>query len=255
MSQRVVIGVLAVARSIVGHFKCSTLAYNLLNEIRECLDIPKHKLQQDEPARWNSTLFMLESIYEQKMALAAYSTEHGGITTLNCHQLDIIRQLIALLKPIEEVTKIIATNPACISAVIPLVKILKRMFNKHHDDAGIRTMKSEMLTSLECRFDGIEQIDELCVATILDPRFKHHFYMETETPQLTREYLIDNCNYTSGADEPPNKRARHDHTTTSEDNDSHHLAKYGSVLLNYWRKLGQLVMWEEELKEWWIIIY
>ena len=36
---------------------------------------------------------------------------------------------------------------------------------------------------------------------------------------------------------------------------SHHLAKYGSVLLNYWRKLGQLVMWEEGLKEWWIIIY
>ena len=152
MSQRVVIDVLAVARSIVGHFKRSTLAYNLLNEIRERLDIPKHKLQQDEPTRWNLTLFMLESIYEQKTALAAYSTEHGGITMLNSHQLDIIRQLIALLKPIEEVTKIISI----ISAVVPLVKILKRMFNKHHDDAGIRTMKSDMLTSLECRFDGIE---------------------------------------------------------------------------------------------------
>ena len=31
--------------------------------------------------------------------------------------------------------------------------------------------------------------------------------------------MFDNCNYTSGADEPPNKKARHDHTTTSEDND------------------------------------
>ena len=38
MSQRVVIGVLAVARSIVGHFKRSTLAYHLLDEIRERLD-------------------------------------------------------------------------------------------------------------------------------------------------------------------------------------------------------------------------
>ena len=190
MSQPVVIDVLAVARSIVGHFKRSTLAYHLLDEIRERLDIPKHKLQQDEPTRWNSTLFMLESIYEQKMALAAYATEHGGITMLNSHQLDIIRKLIALLKPIEEVAKMISTNSACILAVIPLVKILKRMLNKHDDDAGIRTMKSEMLTSLECRFDSIEQIDELCVATILHPRFKHHFFMETETQQLAREYLI-----------------------------------------------------------------
>ena len=264
MSQRVVIDVLAVARSIVGHFKRSTLAYNLLDEIRECLDIPKHKLQQDEPTQWNLTLFMIESIYEQKTALAAYSTEHGGITMLNSYQLDIIRKLIALLKPIEEITKMISTNSACISAVIPLVKILKRMFNKHDDDAGIRTMKSEMLTSLECRFDGIEQIDELCVATVLDPPFKHHLFVETETPQLAREYLIDNCNYTSGADEPLIRW----HTMTipllqrtmiipllQRTMISHHLAKYGSVLLNYWRKLGQLVMWEEELKEWWIIIY
>lgn len=47
ISQRVVIDVLAVARSIVCHFKRSTLAYHLLDEIRERLDIPKHKLQHD----------------------------------------------------------------------------------------------------------------------------------------------------------------------------------------------------------------
>ena len=61
---------------------------------------------------------MLNSIYEQKMALAAYVTEHGGITMLNSHQLEIVQKLISLLKPIEEVTKMISTNSACISAVI-----------------------------------------------------------------------------------------------------------------------------------------
>ena len=73
-----------------------------------------------------------------------------------------------------------------------------------------------MLTSLECRFDSIQQIDEFCVATILDPPFKHHFFMETETQQLAREYLIDIIATTF---QPPNKRARHDHTTTAENND------------------------------------
>ena len=90
------------------------------------------------------------------MALAAYATEHGGITMLNSHQLEIVQKLISLLKPIEEVTKMISTNSACISAVIPLVRILvgedfEKMLNKHDDDAGIRTMKSEMLSSLESR--------------------------------------------------------------------------------------------------------
>ena len=35
----------------------------------------KHKVQQDKPTQWNSTLFMLESIYEQNKALTAYVTE------------------------------------------------------------------------------------------------------------------------------------------------------------------------------------
>ena len=29
--------------------------------------------------RWNSTLYMLQTIYEQKTALAAYATEHASI--------------------------------------------------------------------------------------------------------------------------------------------------------------------------------
>ena len=45
---QVVIDFLAVARSIAGHFKHSALAYHLLDEIHEHLDIPMHKLQQDE---------------------------------------------------------------------------------------------------------------------------------------------------------------------------------------------------------------
>ena len=75
------------------------------------------------------------------------------------------------------------------------------------NDTGIRMMKSEILTSLECRFNHIEQTEKLCVATIVDPRFKHYFFTGTETQQLTRQYLIDNCGYITGVDEPPNKKS------------------------------------------------
>ena len=79
------------------------------------------------------------------MALATYATEHGGIRMLSSTQLDMARKIIPALKPVEEVTKIISTNSARISAVIPLVKILEKALNKHEDDAGILTMKAEML--------------------------------------------------------------------------------------------------------------
>ena len=58
------------------------------------------------------------------MALAAFTTEHGGIAMLSNDQLDMARKIISALKPIEEIAKIISTNSACISVVIPLVKIL-----------------------------------------------------------------------------------------------------------------------------------
>ena len=81
----------------------------------------KHKLQQDHPTQWNSTLFMLESIHEHNMTLAAYATEQRGITMLNNNQLNI--KIVITLKPIEETTKVISTSLACISAVIPLINI------------------------------------------------------------------------------------------------------------------------------------
>ena len=62
LSQWMVIDTLAVSCKIIGYFKHSTLSYHLLDEIRERLDIVKHKLQQYEPTLWNSTL---ESTYEQ----------------------------------------------------------------------------------------------------------------------------------------------------------------------------------------------
>ena len=69
LSQRVVSDLLAVCRSIVGHFRRSTVAYDKLKKIQQQLDIPEHNLKQDEPTRWNSSLYMLQSVVEQKCHL------------------------------------------------------------------------------------------------------------------------------------------------------------------------------------------
>ena len=53
----------------------------------------------------HSTLYILQTVYEQKMALAAYATEHGGITMLAPKQIDLTRKIIAALETIEEIAK------------------------------------------------------------------------------------------------------------------------------------------------------
>ena len=75
-SQRAVIDILSSRRKIVGHFRYSCLAYSSPRVIQENLGLPQYCLIQDEPTRWNSSLYMLQRILEQKVALAAYATEH-----------------------------------------------------------------------------------------------------------------------------------------------------------------------------------
>jgi hypothetical protein len=72
LSQWAVIDMLAIFHEIVGHFKRSSTPSNCLKEIQFNLGlptVPTHHLQQDEPIQWNSSLYMLQRIKEQKMAI------------------------------------------------------------------------------------------------------------------------------------------------------------------------------------------
>ena len=175
LSQRIVIDLLAICRSIVGHFKHSSVACHKLARIQENLDLPRHTLKQDVSTRWNSTLYMIQSILEQKMALAAYAAEND-IPQLTASQLEIARKMTLVLAPIEEITQAISKQTATLSLVIPFIRVLLKSWEKEDDDRGIRTMKDQMIQSLKSRFAGIEDNQLLSVATLIDPRFKDHFF-------------------------------------------------------------------------------
>ena len=105
LSQRAVIDLLSTSRKIVGHFRQSCLATSGINDIQLNLGLPQHHLIQDEPTRWNSTLYMMKRIVEQKMALGAYAMEYT-IPQLTPHQLDLANKVIKVLSPIEEITQL-----------------------------------------------------------------------------------------------------------------------------------------------------
>ena len=93
-SQRAIVGTLAVCLQIVGHFKRSPLAYDHLKTIQERFQLTKHWLKQNVSTRWNSTLYMLQVILEQKMALAAYTIEYGGVQQFTTAQLDLAGKVV-----------------------------------------------------------------------------------------------------------------------------------------------------------------
>ena len=208
LSQRIVSDLLAVCRRIVGHFKRSTKALDKLRDIQQSLGVPNHRLKQDEVTRWNSSLEMLKSIVEQKMALAAYGSD-GTIPVLSAHQLDIANKVITVLNPIEEITKNISADIAPISVIIPLVRVLNKTLQQDDADIGIRGMKNGMLASLQRRFAEIEETDFLILATLLDPRFKDKSFSDVTFRQNAIHLL--KLQYTSELEdcqlkEPPSKR-------------------------------------------------
>ena len=191
---------------------------------------------------------MLQTIFEQKTALAAYATEHGGITMLTPNQIELTRKLIVALEPVEEITKMRSTDTASISVLIPLVNILQKALNKHDDDLDIQTMKTEILTSLERRFDDIEESELLLIATCLDPRFKDKFF-SSEVKGLARKCVIDNIKLNHKVRDPVLNLLMILQLML------HQQAKFGSVSQKFCVIVEQPQIMTEERKLWLIDIF
>lgn len=227
LTQRAVVDMLATSRRIVSHFRRSCLAYDSLRNIQANLGLPQHRLVQDEPTRWNSTLHMLQRVLEQKMALGAYATEHQ-IPQLTQNQLNLADKVVKVLAPIDEVTKSISEDVAAVSVIIPFVRILLKTLSQNEDesDSGVRTMKEEMKSSLTRRYADVEKNEKLTIATILDPRFKNKFFcgqsvkdnVHASVQQLMEDLngAVQPSHPVQNTSEPPPKRTCIVWTTYSE---------------------------------------
>ena len=146
LSQRSIADVIATGRKIVGHFKHSPLAYGRLQAIQEQLGMPPKRLQQDVCTRWNSTYYMLESLFAQKRVLATYIADHDLPATFSAYQWVLIENILSLLAPFEQIKKERSSSGASVADVIPLLAALKRLLGKEAEtEHGVRTTKSALL--------------------------------------------------------------------------------------------------------------
>lgn len=96
----------------------------------------------------------------------------------NAIEIDILRQLIELLQPLEYVTKESSgENYITISKVIPMINCLLKQLSQIQPRFDVLIEIKDMLhTEIIRRFGLIEQVKPIAIATILDPRFKNlHF--------------------------------------------------------------------------------
>lgn len=170
LSQRSVGDAVAVERRIVGQFKKSTLAYSKLEDIQLSINQPSRQLQQDVPTRWNSTLYMIQSLLDQKWALGIYASENE-VDTLSANQWALLEKTAKVLAPFEELTRRVSSSTATAADIISAITVLLRFLSRETDeDQGVRTMKGTLLAAVKARFGDSESNPNYTLATLLDPR-------------------------------------------------------------------------------------
>ena len=131
---------------------------------------------------------------------------------LTATQLDLAGKVVKVLGCVEEITKSISTETTSTSLIIPFVQALCNIGENDDNDRGVRTMKADILASLNRRYGNIEANTILTIATLLDPRFKDNFSKsdtKTKTVEVINSKLHEmNTDEDGVAPVPPPKRSR-----------------------------------------------
>ncbi|KAJ7332955.1 hypothetical protein JRQ81_015135 [Phrynocephalus forsythii] len=135
-----------------------------LCEKQEEMGMAEHILVQDMPTRWNSTLEMVARLVEQKDMLKAMMSTTPilpGGRKLNISATNWLTpgQIVDILKPFEETTKILCSLDASLAHAIPLIHALHRGLNAlNEDDSSLLLRNRALVMSLTffyqpCRVD------------------------------------------------------------------------------------------------------
>ena len=162
-------------KKIVEHIKSSSPASYLLIKYQEILELPMHRVMQENNTRWWSILLMMQSLTENKNAITLVLAEQNKsylIITPQEHK--EMLNIIILLKPFKECgEKLSSENNVTISLIIPLFNVLKQhLAAKLSDSTMIQNMKQFMLAKMKTRYTA-QQTQFLTTCTLLDIRYKN----------------------------------------------------------------------------------
>ncbi|XP_068094507.1 zinc finger BED domain-containing protein 6-like [Hyperolius riggenbachi] len=121
----------STARKVSAHIRRSATASASLKLLQRRHNLPQHRLISDCPTRWNSTLYMLQRLWEQRMAVRIYLSETASsnlsLDYITGDQWEQIGQVCQVLQPFEQATKLVSMENCSISQVLPLIFMLDKM--------------------------------------------------------------------------------------------------------------------------------
>ncbi|XP_011858288.1 PREDICTED: zinc finger BED domain-containing protein 1-like [Vollenhovia emeryi] len=162
-------------KTIVTYFKKSVFASDQLRVYSQL------KLIQSIETRWNSTYDMLFRFMELSDAISLILLKcTTAPSMLTATELQTVKEFTDLLKPFEEATKIVCGESyVTASKIIPFINILKRkleMYVPVTDTA--KHLKKTLMEGFTKRFENIEKVSIIAMATLLDPRFKKIHFLD-----------------------------------------------------------------------------
>ncbi|XP_060855185.1 zinc finger BED domain-containing protein 4-like [Metopolophium dirhodum] len=156
----------------------------------ELRKVCEFKLKQSVPTRWNSVYYMIEMFLLCSNHIASILiTNSRGPSMLSATEIDIAREINIVLKPFEVVTKELCGEKYITgSTVIPLIHCLLKKCEKININNSVALqLKSALLENLQRRFGRMEELQNLTISTLLDPRFKTlHLNNPLETSKAIR---------------------------------------------------------------------
>ena len=162
---------------MVTFFRKSALASQVLQEKQKLLNLPKHKLMNDVPTRWNSAFDMVERFLEQQPAICAtlLSAEvrknAKELWTMSDTDLTNAEDVAKTLRPLKVATLVMSEEKTpTVSIIAPLQAQLCQGSAEQPDDSGIvKEVKRALAQDLGKRYSNKSFLQ---MASALDPRFK-----------------------------------------------------------------------------------
>jgi len=175
-----VVTVINTARRITNSVQMSTKAVAKLHQMQERLGLAEAALTHDVPTRWNTVLFMLQRLLEQKEALVDMSAEVDLGGSVAEPQWTLMEAVVKVLEPFEEATRTVCQDDASISSVIPCIQALRAALDELiantdvSDLSETRKLVGSLQSHLEEHFQHVFEAptNTYFKATLLDPRFK-----------------------------------------------------------------------------------
>ena len=144
--------------------------------------------------RWNSQYKLVVSIVGLKPALVETMSNVEGVPVYFRYQdWELMKKVVKVLEIFVDATDMLSSHDASISMVIPFVTstIVDLETEDPSQEHGVLTIKRSLTTAMKARFADIETMEHYIVATLLDSKYKGHFYRTDGTLEKAKTILTD----------------------------------------------------------------